>query len=198
MPILETNSRAWLGKDYLELKAWCDDVNYNGADIQAGMWGDWKDPVCSDTYPTPGQIIEYACYYGTSDLADGCGRPLNNYSRINMKVSSGACEVKPEPAPEPVASDVVLTSNDIKSLEAINTFCGKVAGCTYEVADMEPAIKIEVIDKNGNVTTYHSKESFNVVIKSDSTIKVYYRKTPDPTTNNSNSNNDDNNNNGNG
>ena len=132
MPILETNSRAWLGKDYLELHAWCDDVNYNGADIQAGMWGDWQYPTCSDEYPTPGQIVRYACYYGTSDQADGCGRPLNNYSRINYQISSGACTVAtptPEPTTPTPVTQLVMTSDDVHHWKLFSLSAGK--RCEY-------------------------------------------------------------------
>lgn len=92
MPILETNSRAWLGKDYLELNAWCDGVNAKGADIQAGAYGGYE---CSDEYPTPGQIIDYWCEGSLSgtDEANACGRPLTLKARIGYKVSTGGCSV---------------------------------------------------------------------------------------------------------
>ncbi|MBR2675339.1 MAG: PASTA domain-containing protein [Solobacterium sp.] len=178
MPILETNSRAWLGKDYLELKAWCDDVNYNGADIQAGMWGDWQYAVCSDEYPTPGQIIEYACYYGTSDLADGCGRPLNNYSRINMKVSSGACTVAtPTPTPAPTSDpdtrpSYILKTENIADLDAIMKFCNEnVMACDYtQNSELDKAVRVTF-----NSETHSTGDTFQSVVKKETAIKVEYK-----------------------
>ena len=208
MPILETNSRAWLGKDYLELHAWCDDVNYNGADIQAGMWGDWQYPTCSDEYPTPGQIVRYACYYGTSDQADGCGRPLNNYSRINYQISSGACTVKPSssegssesytpsvtpttpsesvtpsssPSPSPDApKQIAITSANIMSLVAINTFCNEnKMSCTYTPAESpaegDPKVTVTFTDINGKEVTANSKDTgLATIVKEGAEIKVTY------------------------
>ena len=165
MPILETNSRAWLGKDYLELKAWCDDVNYNGADIQAGMWGDWQYAVCSDEYPTPGQIIEYACYYGTSDLADGCGRPLNNYSRINMKVSSGACTVKDK---------IAISQANLATIDSMISFCDtNKMSCTYEVDNSLPdGVTVEA---RINGTWRYNNSAFQDVVEVGSSIPVRYK-----------------------
>ena len=182
MPILETNSRAWLGKDYLELRAWCDDVNYNGADIQAGSWGDWQYPTCSDTYPTPGQVVNYACYYGTSDLADGCGRPLNNYSRINYQISSGPCPVTPSTPEPPVITDVLFTSNDIKNLQAISSFC-KSSGLSCKFnnpVDSGPNVKVEL--SSGGTYTSDDTTPFSMMIKSDTTLTITYNKNADPST----------------
>ena len=187
MPILETNSRAWLGKDYLELHAWCDDVNYNGADIQAGMWGDWQYPTCSDEYPTPGQIVQYACYYGTSDQADGCGRPLNNYSRINYQVSSGACTVA-TPTPEPTEvptpapiTEVVMTSTDVQSLEAILNFC-RQNGLKYNSPTTNTSVPNVSVSVNGG-TPYTSEESFQTIINPTKDILTieYNPNPPTPT-----------------
>ena len=189
MPIFETNSRAWYGKDYLELRAWCDDVNYNGADIQAGSWGDWKNPTCSDTYPTPGQVVNYACYYGTSDLADGCGRPLNNNSRINYQISSGPCTVvtpTPEPTvaptPEPTAipvKDIVFTSDNIKDLSAISSFCNSNSlSCTFNEPVTEgPAVSVTV---DGGTPYTTGGSPFSVVIKSNSKLVITYNKAIGP------------------
>ena len=187
MPILETNSRAWLGKDYLELHAWCDDVNYNGADIQAGMWGDWQYPTCSDEYPTPGQIVRYACYYGTSDQADGCGRPLNNYSRINYQISNGACTVA-TPVPEPTVApstptplrEVVLTSDDVKTLTAINSFCSSNnMSRTYKATAETGAPDVSIKVNGGEPLTSESKY-FTTIVKEGSSIEVTYRTDATP------------------
>ncbi|NCB34137.1 MAG: PASTA domain-containing protein, partial [Erysipelotrichia bacterium] len=87
LPIMETTSNQWLGKDFMELKNWVDEANANGASIQAGEYGDYQYSECSDTYKTPGMIIAYACIYGTSDsISNGCTRPLTTSSRIAYKV----------------------------------------------------------------------------------------------------------------
>lgn len=178
MPILETNSRAWLGKDYLELKAWCDDVNYNGADIQAGWWGKWANWECDDTglYPTQGQIMEYECYYGTSDIADGCGRPLNNYSRINMKISNGACKVDPQPV---APTDILFTSNDVKNLTAISSFCNNSGiSCHFNSpVKSGPAVSVE-LSTGGNYTS--ESDAFSLMIKSNTTFTITYNETAGP------------------
>ena len=190
MPILETNSRAWLGKDYLELHAWCDDVNYNGADIQAGMWGDWQSPTCSDEYPTPGQIVRYACYYGTSDQADGCGRPLNNYSRINYQISSGACTVATptptlEPTPTPV-TQVVMTNSDLTSLETIIAFCNANHLSYTPHPNEDPSVDNVAVTVNSG-TRYNSGDNFQVLLNTSDHLDIYYRTdspvtpTPEPT-----------------
>lgn len=94
MPILETNSQEWYGKDYLELIAKVDEWNGKGANIAVGTWdGEEK----SDTYKTPGQIIEYRCLdsAGNQLNADhnGCARPLPLNAKISMKISSGPTQV---------------------------------------------------------------------------------------------------------
>ena len=94
LPILETNSRGWLGKDYLELKATVDDWNSKGASIQAGQYSSVKEE-CSDEYTTPGQIIDYSCSGGTSSSGNGCERPLNLDARISYTISTGGCTVTP-------------------------------------------------------------------------------------------------------
>ena len=173
MPILETNSREWLGKDYLELRAWCDKVNFSGADIQAGSWGEWATPVCSDTYPTEGQIVQYACYYGTSDLADGCGRPLNNNSRINYRISSGPCTV-PTPTPE---TTYVLTANSLSSLDSIVSFCKtNRIEFTAEPTARED-VKNVMIVLNG-IEYSSTGPDFQVTVRSTDTIRIYYRVIP--------------------
>ena len=113
LPIMEKTSNEWLGKDYLELKAWVDEVNSKGASIQAGQYGDYQWNICSDEYPTAGQIIDYGCLYGTSDLADGCGRPLNLNSRIAYTVSTGACSVK----------QIVLQKANMTNLAMLQAWC---------------------------------------------------------------------------
>lgn len=105
MPQLETNSRAWYGKDYLELIKWVDDANGKGANLAAGAWaGEEK----SDTYPTPGQIISYSCLDAKGNQlpygANGCARPLPIDAKISMKISSGPA-TQPTPTPAPVLKE---------------------------------------------------------------------------------------------
>jgi hypothetical protein len=249
MPILETNSRAWIGKDYLELKAWCDSVNAKGVDIQAGEWGEDYQPIYSDEFPTPGQIIKYACYYGTSDIADGCGRPLTAYSRINYQRSLGAktvknavmltqaelanvqaminfcdnnkmsCVVEPkslgsgeyvrvvfdgkqrsnkdtfqdvvlqgtffmvyydedtEPASTPSPKDVVMTSDHLKDLTSISNFCNSSGlTCKFTADDTQSPNIIVYVDEDKGGINYETDESFQVILKSNQKLYVYYKK----------------------
>ncbi|MCR5450621.1 MAG: PASTA domain-containing protein [Solobacterium sp.] len=186
LPIFETNSRQWLGVDYLELKKWVDDANFKGANIQAGEYGEYATRVCSDDYPTPGSVINYSCEYGTQDsngstaYSSGCERPLNLYSRIGYQVSTGPCTV-PTPPPVPTPSDVVITGNDLVSLSAIESFCSSYGmSCTYTKDDTVSNVKVTV---NGN--TYQTGDNFQEILKSGAKIHVWYNtapgKTPEPT-----------------
>ena len=172
MPLMETHSREWLGQDYLQLKKWVDDVNGKdrSVNIQAGEY--LGAATCSNEFPTPGQIIEYACFYGTSDLADGCGRPLNAYSRIGYKISTGACGVAPTPTP--AKKDVVISTNNIVSLSAIQDFCNTYGmACTYKEESSGPDVTITVKGQ-----THSTGESFTQMIKEGEAIQVVYNKTP--------------------
>ena len=114
LPILQTNSRQWLGVDYLQLKAEVDKWNAQGARIQAGQYGTVKEQ-CSDEYTTPGAIIDYSCSGGTSDVGNGCERPLNLDARISYTISTGGCTVKPA-APE------TLKIKDYKSASELRVY----------------------------------------------------------------------------
>ena len=116
LPILQTNSRQWLGVDYLQLKAEVDKWNAQGARIQAGQYGTVKEQ-CSDEYTTPGAIIDYSCSGGTSDVGNGCERPLNLDARISYTISTGGCTVKPA-APE------TLKIKDYKSASELRVYAG--------------------------------------------------------------------------
>ncbi|MBR3343602.1 MAG: PASTA domain-containing protein, partial [Solobacterium sp.] len=182
LPIFETNSRQWLGVDYLELKKWVDDVNFKGANIQAGEYGEYATRVCSDDYPTPGSVINYSCEYGTQDsngstaYSSGCERPLNLYSRIGYQVSTGPCTV-PTPPPVPTPSDVVITGNDLASLSAIESFCSAYGmSCTYTKDDTIDNVKVTV---NGN--TYQTGDIFQEILKSGAKIHVWYNTAPGKT-----------------
>ncbi|MBR3202159.1 MAG: hypothetical protein IKF60_01060, partial [Solobacterium sp.] len=129
-----------------------------------------------------GQIIDYACFYGTSDLADGCGRPLNNYSRINYQISSGPCPVTPSAPEPPVITDVLFTSNDIKNLQAISSFC-KSSGLSCKFnnpVDSGPNVKVEL--SSGGTYTSDDTTPFSMMIKSDTTLTITYNKNADPST----------------
>ena len=175
MPLMETHSREWLGQDYLQLKKWVDDVNGKdrSVNIQAGEY--IGAATCSNEYPTPGQIIEYACFYGTSDLADGCGRPLNAYSRIGYKISTGACGVKPTPTPSP--KQIVFTTDDVESVYTIQSFCNSNnVSCTYSTEDIAVAVSVAIDGKSG---TYTTGKSFTEIIEEGASLKVTLDATPE-------------------
>lgn len=124
MPQLETNSRAWYGKDYLELIKWVDDANAKGAHLAAGAW---EVQEASDVYPTPGQIIEYRCLdvngnqlpYG----ANGCARPLPLDAKISMKISTG---------PATASASTTITAADMASIDTMTKFCNDSGmTCTF-------------------------------------------------------------------
>ena len=177
MPLMETHSREWLGQDYLQLKKWVDDVNGKdrSVNIQAGEY--IGAATCSNEYPTPGQIIEYACFYGTSDLADGCGRPLNAYSRIGYKISTGACGVKPAPTPAP--KQVIVTGDNIKDLASVQAFYSGNVNCKYSTGDTGGA----EVQATINGKTYKSGDTFTEIINEGSTINIVLNNatpTPEP------------------
>lgn len=116
LPILQTNSREWLGKDYLELKAKVDEWNSKGARIQAGQYGTVKEECRDNTMP--GEIIDYSCSGGTSDVGNGCERPLKLDARISYTISTGGCAVTPTPSPTPVPPET-LKINNYKSAEEL-------------------------------------------------------------------------------
>ena len=119
LPILQTNSREWLGKDYLELKAKVDEWNSKGARIQAGQYGTVKEECRDNT--TPGEIIDYSCSGGTSDVGNGCERPLNLDARISYTISTGGCTVTPTPTPTPVPPET-LKIKDYKSADELGVY----------------------------------------------------------------------------
>mgnify|MGYP004481445839 FL=1 len=119
LPILQTNSREWLGKDYLELKAKVDEWNSKGARIQAGQYGTVKEECRDNT--TPGEIIDYSCSGGTSDVGNGCERPLNLDARISYTISTGGCTVTPTPTPTPVPPET-LKIKDYTSADELGVY----------------------------------------------------------------------------
>ena len=139
LPILQTNSRAWYGKDYLELKATVDEWNSKGARIQAGQYGTVKEQ-CSDQYTTPGSIIEYSCSGGTSDVGNGCERPLNLDARISYTISTGGCTVTPVPTPEgtpvPSVEPSTLDIAEFKVAEELKVYA-EMKGITLKTVEVE-------------------------------------------------------------
>ena len=100
LPILQTSTTEWIGKNYLELKAWVDKQNSQGARIQAGEYGDFAKRQYSPDVPKDG-IIEIACSFGTSSAGNGCERPLTLDARIAYRVSLGPDPSLPTPTPSP-------------------------------------------------------------------------------------------------
>ena len=126
MPQLQTTSRQWLGQDYLQLNAWVDEKNFLGANIAAGPW---DGEVCSDEYPTPGQITSYHCMDANgNELPHGCDRPLPLDAKIGYTRSTGPCTVKqPEATPEP--SPVYF---DNVGPDRIVDWCNQNGGCEFK------------------------------------------------------------------
>lgn len=146
MPVLQTNSQEWYGKDYLSLVAKVDEWNGKGASIAAGAW---DGEECSDTYPTPGQIIEYRCLDANGNQlpyeANGCARPLPLNAKISMKVSTGACKVTPSNEAVTVP-DEVTSESDFKLWASQNSITlsetteesGDKTGCELLTSDWKP------------------------------------------------------------
>ena len=124
LPILQTDSQQWIGQDYLKLKAWVDDVNSHGANIQAGEYGDFANRA-SGTGHKFGTIEEIACSFGTSNDNNGCDRPLSLNARIAYRISdgTGAPEPTATPTATPAPSQVTLTTDDMKDLTSMQKFC---------------------------------------------------------------------------
>ena len=124
LPILQTDSQQWIKKDYLALKAWVDDVNSHGANIQAGEYGDFANRA-SGTGDKFGTIEEIACSFGTSNDNNGCDRPLSLNARIAYRISDGTGAPDPTAAPTatPAPSQVTLTPDDMKDLTSMQKFC---------------------------------------------------------------------------
>ncbi len=180
LPIIEETSRQWLGKDWMLLKSWVDEVNWKGADIQAGQYAEFQYNECSDTYPTPGMIIDYACWYGNTDEDQGCGRPLNLDSRIAYKISTGPCTVTPTATP-------ILQTENLKSLEAIQSWCNTNGmSCTYEAYQASATDPTVWVSINNNEKYFTSNSTFQELVNRGTSIVVHYAQktseaTPTPT-----------------
>ena len=178
MPQMETTSRYWVGKDYLELTKWCDDVNSKGANIQAGNW----EPAgneCSDTQKA-GTIKDYWCDGSLSgqDIDQGCGRPLNLDARIHYTIYTGACTL-PTPEPTPSFKEVVFKTSDLDSLSAAQSFCEKNGlSCEY-CADANTSIDTIYAELTGAGQfngTLKKKDTFEIMLRvgSDFHMIVHY------------------------
>ena len=170
LPILQKNSREWLGKDYLELKAKVDEWNAQGARIQAGQYGTVKEQ-CSDEYTTPGAIIDYSCSGGTSDVGNGCERPLKLDARISYTISTGGCTVKP-------ATPETLDISKFTSAEELKVYAG-IKGITLNqvtVASTDTDVYSgrDYYIKNGN----GEKLKEDAVLQAGSTYVIYVKEAP--------------------
>lgn len=170
LPILQTNSRQWLGVDYLQLKAEVDKWNAQGARIQAGQYGTVKEQ-CSDEYTTPGAIIDYSCSGGTSDVGNGCERPLKLDARISYTISTGGCTVKP-------ATPETLDISGFKTAEELKVYAG-MKGITLN------QISVSATDSNiYNGRDYYIKDGNgemlkeNAVLQAGSTYVIYVKEEP--------------------
>lgn len=182
LPILETHSREWLGKDYLELKAVVDGYNAQGANIQAGEYGAFAQRVCSDEFPVEGMIVNYTCEGGTLDsngsthYSAGCERPLNLNSRIGYQVSSGPCTVA---TPDPAI--VVLTNYNLTTLQGLLDYCNSNGIYYDELVPVGSSAEI-----GGNVRITYNGQSktendlFTITMNKGDHIKIEYSTSPTP------------------
>lgn len=169
MPVLQTNSQEWYGKDYLSLVAKVDEWNGKGASIAAGAW---DGEECSDTYPTPGQIIEYRCLDANGNQlpyeANGCARPLPLNAKISMKVSTGACKVTPSNEAVTVP-DEVTSESDFKLWASQNSITlsetteesGDKTGCELLTSDWKSLYS----DKNCSFTKNTLNKNTTYILK---------------------------------
>lgn len=185
LPILQTNSRKWYGADYLELKAEVDKWNAQGARIQAGQYGTVKEQ-CSDEYTTPGAIIDYSCSGGTSDVGNGCERPLKLDARISYTISTGGCAVTPTPSPTPVPPETLkikdYTSADelgvYANIKGIKVVSASTTDTTSFYKDGKTIYDYFIKDENGKSLTIDDE------LISGKTYVIYTKapaETPTPT-----------------
>ena len=161
----------------------------------AGEYGAFAERQCSDEYPIPGQIINYACEYGTKNsdgefwTSSGCERPLNLYSRIGYQVSTGACSVQ----------KILLNASDMRDLNTIQNFCSghylqfstdSWESGTFSGSHWDWTVQIQLSD--GSVYT-NSEDDINskypIMIDPKDVIAIHWKKfeqgdpqpTPTPT-----------------
>lgn len=172
MPILETNSREWLAKDYLQLHKWIDEVNGKGANIQAGAWGNDANVSTSAEYPTPGMITEYKCLdVNGNELSTGCNRPLPIDAKIDYTVTTG------EPYNKSEISTVKLTTTDVQSRDTMQNFCNaNNIACTFTYTGNNFKVTVGTVvvfekDSSGNTTTSMASD---IELVSGTTITIEY------------------------
>lgn len=163
LPTLDTATNSWIGRDYLELLAWVDEVNNKGGRIQAGQYGNYQYSLCSDQYPKKGQIVAYACEYGTSDYDNGCARPLTLDARIAYTISEGACTTR----------QFILNQSDMATLDSIKAWC-IANGITYSIepsADLDPGkVRLDTT-KTEPITQDHE---FPVIIPEGTVVNIHW------------------------
>lgn len=163
LPTLDTATNSWIGRDYLELLAWVDEVNNKGGRIQAGQYGNYQYSLCSDQYPKKGQIVAYACEYGTSDYDNGCARPLTLDARIAYTISEGACTTR----------QFILNQSDMATLDSIKAWC-IANGITYSIepsADLDPGkVRLDTT-KTDPITQDHE---FPVIIPEGTVVNIHW------------------------
>ncbi len=173
-PYLQDTSRQWLGKDYLELQRWVDEVWTKGGRIEIGNWlGEEK----SDTYPTPGMITEYVCMdKDGNELPQGCDGQLPLDGKIAYKKSTGPATSSAEPVPtaQPISPSAQLQKEHLTTASAIKSFCnGNGFACQIEEDENSSGSIVEVY-LNGSATPLKesdlpkeitSKDKLYIVIK---------------------------------
>ncbi|MBE6123886.1 MAG: PASTA domain-containing protein [Erysipelotrichaceae bacterium] len=169
LPTLDTATNSWIGRDYLELLAWVDEVNNKGGRIQAGQYGNYQYSLCSDQYPKKGQIVAYACEYGTSDYDNGCARPLTLDARIAYTISEGACTTR----------QFILNQSDMATLDSIKAWC-IANGITYSIEPNPDLADGKIEMETTKAGTIHQTDEFPIVIPEGTVVNIHWGNTPDP------------------
>ncbi|MCF0116405.1 MAG: PASTA domain-containing protein [Erysipelotrichaceae bacterium] len=173
MPQMETQSRFWVGQDYLKLQAWVDEVNAKGANIQAGNWNPEANR-CDDKQPA-GTILDYWCEGSLSgeDIDQGCGRPLSLEARIGYIVSTGGCQL-PTPEVTPAVKEVVFKTANIADLAAAKSFSDTNGLVAEFCADSDTAtgIWVELINAGEFSGKLNHADTFEIMLRVGSDFKM--------------------------
>lgn len=165
LPVLQTSSDEWYGKNYMELIAKVDEWNYKGANIHAGPW------IQGEYHPKleKGKIIEYVCadvngneLPGNGQYSRGCERPLPLDAKIGMKVSLGVIGESVVEEPQLLET---LHKEDKDVTAFVKTTPGSTVTITYEngtlnatgIADNAGVARINVNFKNTDYITIEAK-----------------------------------------
>lgn len=176
LPILETDTQHWIGQNYLKLKEEVDKYNAAGADIQAGEYGAFAERQYSDTIAKDG-IIEIACSFGTSNVGDGCERPLNLNSRIAYRVSLGP---KPTATPSetPAYQQITLKQSDMENLSTMQKFCNDNSAkisCSFSPVVLDTADKkVNDLQSVVNGSVSFTKDNGDQTLYNGAGLTVYY------------------------